>query len=385
MSLNSILKPRTSATVKPGYLPTLDGWRAIAILGVIFTHDRLYAWGHMSTGWLHDHGGQGVNLFFAISGLLICSRLLEEERAFGRISLRSFYIRRAFRILPPAIGFLIVVGVLSLVGILRIGLRDWLGALLFFHNYTSLLGKIGPDSVFVNHFWSLAVEEHFYLILPPILVLTRRRWRIPVLLTLALLVEIHRWQVLRSRSWIEVGHHTDVLLDLLLIPASVAVLTQFPRFRDRFRTYLRIWPLILLFVVVLITYWSDSFWGITACALLMPLMLLGSILNPESLLARLLESGPLRYIGRISYSLYLWQQIFFISHIYTGVPPLGILESTPLRFAGLLVCSIVSYHLIERPLIKIGHRLAPPATPGREDIPAGNEDANSGVEALTPS
>lgn len=368
---------------KPGYLPTLDGWRAVAIIGVILTHDRLYSWGALSTRWLWEHGGNGVNLFFAISGLLICSRLLEEERVFGRISLRNFYIRRAFRILPPALVFLLVIATLSLAGILHIGVRDWLGALFFFHNYTFLLGKLGTDSVFVNHFWSLAVEEHFYLILPAILVFIPRRWRVPGLLALALLVEIHRWRLLHWRTWSQVGDHTDVLLDLLLIPATLAVIAQRPWIRIQLKRGLRFWPILLLIVGVLISYGGSSFWAITVNAALMPLMLLGSILNSDGAFARVLEWAPLRYIGRLSYSMYLWQQIFFISHIYDARPPLGILETTPLRFAGVLVCSIASYHIIERPLIRIGHRLAPPATPGREDISVSSENRDSRVELLT--
>jgi peptidoglycan/LPS O-acetylase OafA/YrhL len=84
-----------------GYLPTLDGWRAIAVLCVILFHDSLHSYGVLSTAWFHEHGSFGVDIFFGISGLLICSRLLEEEDKYGRISLRRFYVRRAFRILPP--------------------------------------------------------------------------------------------------------------------------------------------------------------------------------------------------------------------------------------------------------------------------------------------
>ncbi|SRR5579864_9503947 len=86
-----------------GYLPTLDGWRAIAVLSVILFHDARHSYGVFTTAWFHDNSAIGEDVFFAISGLLICSRLLEEENKYGRISLRRFYIRRAFRILPPLI------------------------------------------------------------------------------------------------------------------------------------------------------------------------------------------------------------------------------------------------------------------------------------------
>ena len=366
--------PRISvATARAGYLPTLDGWRAIATLAVIFFHDRHYSFGPVGTGWLFEHGNNGVDLFFAISGLLICWRLLEEEKAFGEISLRNFYIRRAFRILPPALMFLGAVGILSLMGVFQIGLREWLGALFFFHNYSSLLGHLGMDSIFLDHFWSLAVEEHFYLILPATLALTRNRFRITALVSMTLLTEVHRLYVLQSRTWIFVGHHTDVCLDYLMIPALLAVIAQSRKVRERLTRWLRVWPLLLIAVVVLIIGWSGSLWQVTASAILMPMMLLGSVLNPHGYLARALEWPPLLYLGRISYSIYLWQELFFIGHFYRGVFPLGNLERTPLRFAATLALAMASYHFVERPLIKVGHRLAPPASPGRGDISDGVE------------
>jgi len=88
------------------YRPTLDGWRAIAILLVMFAHggsELFYPNGRfVSSTWLSisQHGGFGVDLFFGISGLLICGRLLDENEKTGGISLCSFYIRRVFRILP---------------------------------------------------------------------------------------------------------------------------------------------------------------------------------------------------------------------------------------------------------------------------------------------
>lgn len=366
-------KPERQRPAKPektGYLPTLDGWRAIAVLAVIFFHDKLHSFGPISTGWLYSHGNSGVDLFFAISGLLICWRLLEEERIFGNISLRRFYVRRAFRILPPALVFLTTVAILALTGVIHIGVREWLGALFFFHNYSSLLGHLSLDSIFLDHFWSLAVEEHFYLILPGLLVLTRNRFRIPLLLTLAAIVEVHRFVVLGSRMWIYVGPHTGVRLDYLLVPASFAVIAQSGEAKDRLKKWLRVWPVLLIVIAILITYWSGRFWQITSLAFLMPMMLLGSILNPSGIFAKLLEWRPIRYVGRISYSIYLWQELFFIGHFYTGSFPLGALERAPLCYVAALAFAATSYHLVEQPLIKLGHKLAPPATTGRGDLPS---------------
>lgn len=114
---------------------------------------------------------------------------------------------------------------------------------------------------------------------------------------------------------------------------------------------------------------SDDYWNHSVLAIHELLsshapVVLGSVLNPTGWIARFLELAPLRYIGRISYSLYLWQQMFFVGHFY-GHFPLGWFESTPLRFVALGAAAMASYHLLERPMMRLGRRLAPPATEGR--------------------
>ena len=105
MSSPAVSKTANSTIDKnlKGYLPTLDGWRAIAIMAVLLDHATTREW--LQKIQYFRTGPNGVSLFFAISGYLICSRLLEEESARGRISLKDFYIRRACRILPPAYFF----------------------------------------------------------------------------------------------------------------------------------------------------------------------------------------------------------------------------------------------------------------------------------------
>jgi peptidoglycan/LPS O-acetylase OafA/YrhL len=361
-SVQTAILPATSGVANSrGYLATLDGWRAIAILSVIFYHDRLHSLGSLSAGWLFIYGHYGVDLFFAISGVLICWRLLEEEEEFGFISLRGFYVRRAFRILPPALAFLAVVGTLGIAGILSVGFREWLTAVFFCRNYSTLAGTNG---YFTEHFWSLAVEEHFYFLLPSLLLFVPKRWRVPSLSAVCACVIIHRFMVLEHRRWGHVLFHTDVRLDALLIPAIFAVLVQSPSVRSRFGRWFRLWPAILATVLWMITTEIGAFWLDTATSLLLPIVVLGTILNAKSRWATWLEWPPLRYVGRISYSLYLWQQLFFVGHFYERFP-LGILQSTALRFVALWAIAAGSYHLLERPMIRLGRRLAPPATPGR--------------------
>ncbi len=127
-------------------------------------------------------------LFFAISGFLICTRLLVEEEAGGVVSLRSFYIRRVFRIIPAAYLYLLVIGVLAATGIITVKWRDLAIPGIFLSNYLVV------GSWFTGHFWSLALEEHFYLSWPPLLVrLGRSRavWIASALVGITVLLRQH--------------------------------------------------------------------------------------------------------------------------------------------------------------------------------------------------
>jgi peptidoglycan/LPS O-acetylase OafA/YrhL len=198
------------------YLPTLDGWRAVAILAVLCCH----------AGWptaaLAPYGAMGVSVFFALSGFLITRRLMDERR----IDLKDFYRRRAFRILPPIVVYLAVVAVLGLgLRVIPMDRSQLLASLFFYRNY---LTPPVSQGWYTGHFWSLAVEEHFYLVWPVLLSIVgfrRARWVAPAL---ALAVAV--WRVVDGRfAW--VGRlnpllrgslaRTDYRLDALLFGCAL--------------------------------------------------------------------------------------------------------------------------------------------------------------------
>ena len=95
----------------------------------------------------------------------------------------------------------------------------------------------------------------------------------------------------------------------------------------------------------------------TGCeSFLVPLILIGTVLNPSLLLSRILETSPMRWIGQISYSLYIWQQLFLVTVIRPL--PLGRLQEFPLNIVAVFVCAATSYYLLERPLVALGHSLS---------------------------
>ena len=166
-------------------------------------------------------------LFFAISGFLITNRLLEEYESAGHVSLRSFYIRRAFRILPAALTYLLTLCVLGFaLGWIPLTAGQILSSALFFRNYWV---EPAAQSWYTGHYWSLSVEEHFYLLWPGLLVALqprRARWVVP---PLALLFAIWRgfdtqfgWVAALNPAWRDLVGRTDYRMDGLLWGCTAA-------------------------------------------------------------------------------------------------------------------------------------------------------------------
>jgi peptidoglycan/LPS O-acetylase OafA/YrhL len=304
-------------------------------------------------------GSYGVDVFFAISGILICSRLLAEERIEGRINLKHFYVRRFFRILPPAVLYLLALAVLALAAVTSTNWRELLESLLFCRNYATILHVTddGFRSWYTGHFWSLSLEEQFYFLLPALLVLSPKRFRASILIAFSCGIVSRRYIVLESRPWDHVLFHADVRLDALLIPAIFAVLASSPTVRQRLKSMLRIWPLLFIAILVLIPVGEGTAWHVTLLNLLMPCLILGAVLNSANVFGKVLEWSVLRYIGRISYSLYLWQQLFFTGHFLPA--PAGLWQRFPLNVLLTFTCAILSYYLVEQPMIRLGRRFAP--------------------------
>lgn len=361
-------------STKQGYLPTLDGWRAVAIMAVILDH--MVTWqlqlAHPTLFAFTRIGPNGVSLFFAISGFLICSRLLEEEDATGKISLRGFYIRRASRILPAALTYLAIIGLLSLAGFILVSPWDWWSSILFFRNY------LPPDMIrrgwggYTVHYWSLAVEEHFYLLWPGILVFAGRKQAQYVASLLAVTVSIWRWWDFHHH-WMDkhipgllFGSRTDVRLDGLLMGCLAALLLAGPRFRSWTIRKLGwpMWSVCITLYIGLQVLSRHHYYSIWESALL-AVIVVWTVLNPSTWVGHVLENPAMRWVGRLSYSLYLWQELFAASQ---AKYPVSLVQRLPLNLIWLFLVATLCYQFIERPMIRLGHRLAPPPTPGRQDL-----------------
>jgi peptidoglycan/LPS O-acetylase OafA/YrhL len=358
-------------------MQTLDGWRALAILAVLADHafgfelQRRFP----TLFTVTRVGPNGVSLFFAISGFLICSRLLEERAHTGRISLGGFYIRRASRILPPAVMYLLIIGALGAAGIILVSQWEWWSSLLFFRNYLPPGLTYGWGG-YTIHYWSLALEEHFYLIWPALLVLSgpkRAKW---VAAGFAILVACWRSWDLRHQllerhiPGLLFGSRTDTRLDGLLMGCLAALLLADPRWRAVFLRTMKSWMwwgCVLAYLCVQVAF-RRHYYTVLESGLL-ALIVATTVLRPQTFIGRMLELGGMRWIGHLSYSLYLWQQVFLVPGARY---PWSWLQRFPVNWVLLIVVALLSYRFVERPMIRLGHKLAPPFSPGREDIEGTN-------------
>jgi peptidoglycan/LPS O-acetylase OafA/YrhL len=342
------------------YVPTLDGWRAVAVLGVIFYHS-------LHNGIQPDsllsrlaiHGHLGVDMFFAISGFLICGKLLTELKQTNTISLKRFYLRRFFRIVPPLSIYLALLSVLTLAGWIVVKSWEFESSIFFVRNYfPSFHGAVLGQ--YTAHFWSLAVEEHFYLFAPlVILCLGSKPRRLAWAVSIAALC-IFVWRSVDEAHGflipfgVDTSEKTDTRIDALLWGCLAAVV--YPKVVSGLRSlgWQNLWlPIIVLLVAVIRLHVP----GITLLeAMLFPALLMSTAAFPSSLLSRVLESAVLRWIGRLSYSLYIWQQLAIFPTVVRN-SPMAVLQQVPLNLALLFVFASASYYLIEKPAVRFGREL----------------------------
>jgi peptidoglycan/LPS O-acetylase OafA/YrhL len=335
---------------------------------------------HTGAGWAVG-GFLGVDLFFVLSGFLITTLLVGEWQRRAHVSLRRFYARRALRLLP-AVLFLCVV--LLIAGPVASGAaaehalwKGVAGTVFYFANWQQALGML-PLFQLTDHTWSLAIEEQFYLIWPPLLVAvftwSRRRGRDPfrtaltvagTLIVVALVVRIVLWHAVPAADRLaRVYYGTDTRADSLLVGAAFGIAYATGRLHA-LRTLLSgLAPLALVAIVVFFGFvdrpdaWLNQ-WGYTVVALTAAVLIAGVALDVTSPLGRVLSLAPLVALGRISYGVYLWHWPLF-RYLHQEELGLGWWQTQLVRIAVTLVVATVSYVVVERPLLRLRHRFDPP-------------------------
>jgi peptidoglycan/LPS O-acetylase OafA/YrhL len=351
-------KPGPRPAYPIGYIASLDGSRGFLTIGVLLAHTDLSVFGGAMVF---------MDVFFTMSGFLITSVLLKAHEKHGKISLKTFYLRRILRLYPALTAMVIALLVLSFFFAANFKERaiEAFVTWTYLMNYWWSIG--GTPTPYTAHTWSLAVEEQFYLIWPVVLIVllmisgvTRRT----ALIIFSMALAFYLW-----RCWL--NYHNapiqrllitfDARADQLLIGCGLAILLK----SVDLRLYPRLWrvcalsvlPITVAMAIILVTlkfqwtpgwyYYVSPFFGSLPAAV----WVVGLLYPERTFMQRVYEHPAPVYVGRICYGLYIWHHPIFAGLLYyTEAEYLKwvLLVGWPVTF----IVATMSYYFLERPFMR---------------------------------
>jgi peptidoglycan/LPS O-acetylase OafA/YrhL len=350
------------------YQPALDGLRAVSVLYVMGFHSS----GPIGNFIARGGGWAGVDVFFVISGFLITSILLHEKAKNGFVDLKSFYLRRMLRLMPAYYVFLAYIAIFNPTNCPHIGAAVGI-ALVYLSNYDLVLHWNHINGSGADITWSLALEQ-FYLLWPTMLnQLSKHLLKITV--GGIIICELWKaWLLTHGTSWTYIEAAFDTKIDTLMFGALGAVVFFQPASRALLEkllssrlTSIALFALLLVYVRAIghpsgpismvnqILYWD---FRLPAFAALTTILILSLCVQPQSPVAILLARGMFTWLGKLSYSIYLWHGLSFLVLMSVLKCPL---EKWQLEIAGYLTAigfACLSYYLVEKPFLKIKSRLS---------------------------
>lgn len=349
-------------------IPSLDGIRAVAIFLVIVLHlSQHYRWpvsgtkafsllvGRDGAIW----AGDGVGIFFVLSGFLITTLLLREVGKSGRIAIGPFYVRRAFRILPPLLVYLAFALGFCIAQNIPFIPQNFTAALFFYRDYFFV-----NDLWLTQHTWSLSVEEQFYLLWPiALLLLLRYKGRSAAAwCSLALILVTPVLRVAGSKVLPGFAHEELYMLhcrmDALMSGCFVALCVGLPKFEAVYQKIAKVWWILPL------EFWGISVFlghtlgiayrksaGLTIDSVAMAFLILWAARNADHWVGRILNCRFMAQAGVLSYSAYLWQTFFLHedNKTWSGRFPFSLLY--------IWMAAWISYNLVELPSLQLRDKL----------------------------
>ncbi len=348
--------------LQDNYFPSLDGLRAIAILMVILAH--------FGTDTILFHYNLlidskiGVHIFFVLSGFLITTQLIKEKLRTGNISVKHFYTRRILRIVPLAYLFLIVLIIISVCYYRMSTKSDFIYSFLFLKNLPI------KNQPFTAHLWTLSVEEQFYIILPLLMYLGIKRY-FNFALLVVIFVPLLSILAFNCIGYSFTNHIFELIIKfimysfwkgptIILIGSVFSILTfkgiikSEPNNKHYFLSFFLLILAILISTRNFILYSKYTSEYISSIIIAYVILL---NIRSQNFLSKILSNRILVKIGILSYSIYIWQQIFIGKFFW--IPWLKELNSLPLIFVIVLKLvfmipiAYISYYLFETPFLKL--------------------------------
>lgn len=317
------------------HYPALDGFRCFALLLVMISH-----FGYCGFGWI------GVSMFFVLSGFLITGILLESKEKSSKKFFRNFYVRRALRIFPAYYLYLILLSVLLLLAGKRSLIAPYLFSLItYIFNLTSMILPDSNINLTISNFWSLCIEEHFYLIWPLIIYYFRRKQLIVIIGVICVLSPIIRYficEVMTALNYkpIDAGRgvyfFTLSHFDAMALGAAIKVFNLEKRVRLPFACLTAVILIALLLGMVSErasgmslrdTLWSLGYpfasianykhvWSYTVISIVSVFLIISLVTACQSrgasFLQKLFQKSFFMYVGRISYGAYIWHGLVIV-------------------------------------------------------------------------
>ncbi len=346
-----------------GRISGLDGLRAYSVITVVVLHLHIFISWYEQSSPLYSLIWHGVEIFFVISGFLITHLLMREHKKYGEIHLRKFLARRALRIFPLFYLFITAIVVASI----PFNTNSTVSQLFFSAIYAFNFIPRKMNNTALSHTWSLAVEEHFYLIWPPIFMLMLKRGITPrrMLLILAgffVILECFNHYIIVASglgSVFFVERWTSSAATYLLAGCMGGILINTDSWNRIAGSTLTSFFLVLIFGIgFLVDFWYIGPLIITRDLRIAGILaaILWVVSNQNSALVKILEFHPIRYVGQVSYGIYIWQGFYLGSGPSRAVsqdwPP-----SDP-WIGVLLLCITVplSYHFFEMRFLNMKNR-----------------------------
>ncbi|MBS1773538.1 MAG: acyltransferase [Bacteroidetes bacterium] len=339
-------------------IPSLNGLRALSIILVVLGHLDQKNW----DGLIYNKfpvfvdAQIGVNVFFVISGFLITTLLLSEEQKTGNISFKAFYIKRSLRIFPVYYTLLSVYLLLQLLNILDFTGMSWLTSL----TYTKYLNWHADWET--GHLWSLSIEEQFYLIWPFVFKFAKNYRKHFAFGLICLVPLLRAFYVAHPIEWMDhltIFQRVDAIMwGCVFAMYHDKIVERCKAITDKWK-YAVLIPFLAIPALSFLTIINHDYtlhMGLfiapiggtsgTLADIAICLVIIISIHYANNVWFRFLNTSVMNYLGILSYSIYIWQQLFFSTK-------LGWLSKAPLNILLIFIVANFSYYVIEKPFLKL--------------------------------